>query len=45
MSSGVLLRPDGDEIAGVYGDGYVTKAEVKQLKVGDKLDVLCRYVE
>lgn len=36
----VLIRPLGDEIAMVYGQ-YKTKKEIKKIKIGDKLDILC----
>jgi hypothetical protein len=35
-----LVRPNGDEIAVLYGP-YKTKREITKIKVGDKLDMLC----
>lgn len=35
-----VLRPDGDDIAAVYGP-YKTKKEMKKIAKGDKLELLC----
>ena len=35
-----LLRPNGDEIASIYGE-YMSKREVRKIQVGEKFDILC----
>ena len=39
MSSGLFKRPDGDEVAAIYGH-YFTRKEISHIKVGDKLGSL-----
>lgn len=41
MSSGVLVRPNGDAVAAGYGEDYLSLSAVAALAVGQKFEVLC----
>jgi hypothetical protein len=38
-----ILRPHGDALAAAAKDDYFSESYLASIKVGDKMDMLCRY--